>query len=82
MTFRNFPSDAAHVPSFEEDTIKAINLYRPRYVLMEKVFLENTYPASYQENNGRVLAIISDVKKYYMPFEEGQFLVAMKRKDN
>jgi len=80
MSFRNFPSDAAHLPSFQSDTISELEEYRPLYVFMEKVFLQNALPASYQENDPRVLAVITYVKTHYHPLQEGQYLVAMQRK--
>jgi len=81
MTFRAFPTDAAHLLSFESDTINEIKDRRPLYVFMEKIFLQNTLPPSYPEKYDRVLAILNFVKDHYQPFEQGKYLVAMKRKD-
>lgn len=80
MTFRTFPADCAHLPSYISDTINALEESAPEYVFMEKVFLQDAWPASYHENNSRVLEIISYIKTHYQAFEPGQYLVAMKRK--
>ena len=83
MTFRTFPpfADAPRTPDFLSDTIKEFEDRRPEYVFMEKVFLQDTFPAVYQEDNARVLAVVDYVRSHYQPFEQGQYLVAMKRKD-
>lgn len=80
MTFRAFPGDAAHTPAYLPDTFRALDERRPEYVFMEKIFLQDTIPASYRENKFRVLAVIAYIKAHYQPFEQGQYLVAMKRK--
>jgi len=80
MTFRIFPSDAAHTPAYLGDTIGALEDRRPEYVFMEKVFLQDSLPPSYRENNARVLAVIVYVKSHYQPFSNGRYLIAMKRK--
>lgn len=85
MTFRSFPTDAAHTPVFLEDTVGAIAKRRPKYVFMEKVFLQRSLPASYYEGNDRRLTRVMEVVDYvwahYQPVEQGKYLVAMKRKD-
>jgi hypothetical protein len=81
MTFRTFPADAAEIPSFQSDTISELEGRRPMYVFMEKVFLQDQLPASYEEYNARLLAIIAYVRAHYQPVEQGKYLVAMKRKD-
>jgi hypothetical protein len=75
MTFRSFPSDAAHTPAYLTDTFNAFQKRLPEYVFMEKVFLQDALPPS-----ERVSAVISYVKGHYQPFMQGQYLVAMKRK--
>jgi len=79
MTFRSFPVDAAHVPSFQSDTINEIQTQRPLYIFMEKVFLQDLLPASYQENNDRLLSLLTYIKSHYHAVEDGQYLVAFKR---
>ena len=45
----------------------------------KRVFLQDNLPSSYREDNARVLAVIDYIKSHYQPFEQGQYLVAMKR---
>jgi Holliday junction resolvasome RuvABC endonuclease subunit len=82
MSFRSLPAfaDAPRTPDFLSDTFKEFEERRPQYVFMEKVFLQDQVPASYQEGNARVLAVVDYVKSHYQPFEFGQYLVALKRK--
>jgi hypothetical protein len=79
MTFRIFPSDAAHIPSFQSDIIDEIQKRRPLYVFMEKVFMQDPPPPSYQEDYDRVLAVVNYIKAHYQPYQDGQYLVALKR---
>jgi hypothetical protein len=79
MTFRIFPSDAAHIPSFQSDIIDEIQKRDPAYVFMEKVFLQDSLPPSYQEEYDRVLAVVNYIKAHYQPYQYGQYLVALKR---
>jgi hypothetical protein len=80
MTLRTFPPDAAQVPSLTSDSISELEDRRPSYVFMEKVFLQDSLPASYQESRSRVLPIIDYVRSHYQPFKYGQYLVVMKFK--
>lgn len=74
MTFRSFPSDAAHTPAYVNDALEAFQQRPPEYVFMEKVFMQNAVPSS-----ERVASILSYIKAHYQLFEQGQYLVAMKR---
>jgi len=80
MTFRTFPTDAAQTPAYGPDTLKALAEGRPEYIFMEKVFLQDFWPASYRENNPLVFEVVTTIKAHYQAFEQGQYLVAMKRK--
>lgn len=79
MTFRTWPADAAHIPSFQSDIINEIQRFSPMYIFMEKVFLQDSLPPSYQENNGRVLAVVNYIKAHYQLYQNGQYLAALKR---
>ncbi len=83
MTFRSFPSDAAHSLNYLDNTIKALEDRKPDYVFMERIFLQNTLPASYYDHGNRrltrVLSIIDYIRAHYQPYATGQYLVAMKR---
>jgi len=81
MTFRVWPGDAARIPSYESDTINELQDRRPTYVFMEKIFMQDSLPVSYQDNNSRVLDIIAYVKAHYQVFEQGKYLIALKRRD-
>ncbi len=79
MTFRIFPSDAAHIPSYQSDSIDEMQQRRPTYVFMEKVFLQDPLPPSYQEDYDKVLAVVNYIKAHYRPYQNGQYLAALKR---
>jgi hypothetical protein len=80
MTFRTFPGEGVGDPGYLKETMLQLEENRPEYVFMEKVFLQNVLPVSYQENNAKVLAMVAYVKAHYQLFEEGRYLVAMKRR--
>ena len=84
MTFRNFPSEASQTPAFLKDTIQALQQQPPQYIFMEKVFLQNVLPPSYDDNQNKRLvrtrAVVAHIKAHYELFENGQYLVAMRRK--
>ena len=80
MTFRTIPNDAAHIPTFVNDTIGSIEQRQPSYIFMEKVFLQDTWPSSYQDTRSRLVPITIYVRAHYQPFEQGKYLIAMKRK--
>jgi len=80
MRLRAYPADAAHSPNFLEDTLRQLEENKPEYVFMERVFLQDKIPASYQESNASIVAIAAYVRGYYAPGPRGKYLVAMKRK--
>jgi len=80
MRVRYFPADAAHSPNFLSDTLKQLQQHPPRYIFMEKVFLQRTVPASYNESNANVMALLKFIWEHYQPQEQMQYLVAMKNK--
>jgi len=82
MSFRIFPWGLASTPSYLTDTIDELKEGRPLYVFMEKVFLEDNLPSSYQETNAGLLSIIAYVRAHYHVSQEGKYLVAMKRNDS
>lgn len=79
MSFRIFPSDAAHVPSFQNDIIDELQQRKPAYVFIEKVFLQEPLPLSYRQNYDRILAVINYVKAHYQPYQSGQYLAVLRR---
>ena len=84
MTFRGFPSDAAHTSSFLADTLGELEKRRPEYVFMENIFMQDALPSSYYNSDNRrlerVMTIIAYIKSRYQPFKHGEYLIAMKRK--
>jgi hypothetical protein len=80
MTFRTYPKVGDWVTSFESDTIKDLEARRPLYIFMEKVFLQDSWPVSYQDTRKKVIAVIAYVRGHYEPFLQGKYLVVMKRK--
>lgn len=80
MTLRSWPGEGVNTPGYLSETLQQLEQDRPGYIFMEKVFLQDSLPASYQENYGRVLAIIAYTKAHYQFMDQGKYLVVMKRK--
>ncbi|MBI3315136.1 MAG: hypothetical protein HYZ86_04285 [Candidatus Omnitrophica bacterium] len=49
-------------------------------MFMERVFLQDKVPASYQENNVSIVAVVAYIRDHYTSGAQGKYLVAMKRK--
>ena len=81
MTFRTFPWGLASTPAYLSDTMDQLTMGHPKYIFMEKVFLEDKIPASYQEKNSALLTIIAYVREHYQVYRQGKYLVAMKCRD-
>lgn len=53
----------------------------PRYVFMEKVMSRDDIPSAYSVHMPGLMILLHYVKMKYVPFKEGQFLIAYKRKE-
>ena len=62
---QDLSSDAAQTPAYLADSLNNLQELRPEYVFMEKVFLQDKLPSSYQENNPRVLGVVAYIKAHY-----------------
>ncbi len=80
MRLRAYPADAAHSPNFLKDTLGQLEKDKPEYVFMEKVFLRENIPASYQDGNPNIVAIAQYIRAHYTSVRQGKYLTAMKRK--
>ncbi len=79
MGLRNYPADAAHSPNFLAECLGQLKLQKPRYIFMEKVFLQDKIPQTYLENNANIVGIVKFIKEHYSAAVEGEYLVAMQR---
>lgn len=82
MRMRFYPADAAHSPNYLADTIRQLENSKPPYVFMERVFLQENIPEAYRQSNGNIIAIVGYIRSNYTADAVGQYLIAMKRKNN
>ncbi len=79
MRMRTYPADAAHSPRFLEETLAQLTTDPPRVVFMQRVFLQDKLPASAQQGNAAIIALVEYIKTHYTAGQTGQYLVAMIR---
>ncbi len=80
MRLRAYPADASHSPNFLKDTLRQLEENKPEYVFMQRVFLQDKIPASYEGSKPEIVAIAAYIRDHYAPGPRGKYLVAMKRK--
>jgi len=75
---RNFPNSTMYTTGHLMRTLKQLQEQKPTYVFMEKIYLRAPGFKSFQD---RFLAVVlNDVYANYVPYAQGQYLVAMKRR--
>lgn len=79
MKMRTWPSDAGGTLNFLQETLDQLEQQKPLYVFVEKVFLANSIPASYVENNTSIYSIVQYMRKNYTVVKQGLYLAALKR---
>lgn len=80
MRMRAWPGDSAHSPNFLKDTLRQLEVSRPPYIFVEKVFIQDKIPESYAQSNPNIFALVNYIRSHYTPAAQGRYLAAMKRK--
>jgi hypothetical protein len=62
-------------------TIKQLEEEKPPFVFMERIFMTESIPKAYFYDSADFVPLLQYVRQYYEPFRDGEFLVAMKRKN-
>ena len=68
-----------HSAAYLKKTMRQLVEGNPKFIFMERLFLEDQVPQAYKDDYPRLLVMISYIRKHYTPFAYGQYLVAMKR---
>ncbi len=78
MRMRNFPNSTMYSLIHQQRTLLQLQQSQPEYIFMEKIFLEAPGFKNFQDAS--LALVLNYVFAYYVPYKEGQYLVAMKRK--
>lgn len=76
---RTFPHTNIYTRSMLRRTIVDLERKRPKFVFMERIFLNKELPPTYAHDHEEILSIIDYIDKNYHPIKNGQYLVAMQR---
>ena len=76
---RNFTVTLLYsVDNFRREA-KLLETYKPKFVFLEKIYLTKDLPASYRYDSQDLMTLLDYVFEKYEPYQEGEFLVALKR---
>lgn len=81
MHARSLPNDMLDTRSDLTRTINDLEKGKPKFVFMEKVMSRDDIPSGYNESMPGLMALLRYVKANYIPFKEGYYLMAFKRKE-
>lgn len=81
MAVRMLPPDAAHSPHFLDDTMKQLQRNPPPYIFVQRILLTDGIPPAVRDTSKNIMALIDAIKKDYTPVQQGEYLVALQRKD-
>ncbi len=80
MRARIFPFSSLLSTHRLNKTLNELDNARPAYLFMEKILLAEAVPSSYAYLYPELLEILRYVHQHYEPYQEGRYLIAMKRK--
>ena len=78
MHMRNFPNSTMYSLIHEKRTMKQLEDFKPEYIFMEKIYLEAFGFKNFKDAS--LVDLLNYVFTNYTPANQGQYLVAMKRK--
>ncbi|MBI4309226.1 MAG: hypothetical protein HY591_02730 [Candidatus Omnitrophica bacterium] len=81
MHIRSFGVDLLHTRGQMRDIIAGFEERKPPFVFMEKIMLLEPSSNWYEETAPGLMDLLRYVKAHYQPYQAGQYLVAMKRKE-
>jgi len=79
MRMRTFPNSTMYSLTLVRSTIDQLRAAKPEYIFMEKIFLEAPGFKNFQDV--ALVAVLNYIFENYIPDKQGQYLVAMKRKE-
>jgi len=80
MHMRMFVMTALWSTGRVNKTLQLLQEKSPPYIFMEKILLAQSVPASYEYLYPDLLIMLNYIHRYYVPYEQGHYLVAMKRR--
>ncbi len=81
MRVRTFSSDLMQTREHLRRTIAQLDTQKPPVVFMEKIMLMDPPGNWYEENTPGLMGLLRYIKENYVPLARGQYLIAMKRKE-
>ena len=61
-------------------TLQQLQEEAPPYIFMEKILMAPSVPQSYEYLYPDLLVILNYIHQNYVPYSQGHYLIAMKRK--
>jgi len=80
MRMRMFVMTAMWSTERLNNTLQRLQEAASPYIFMEKIFLTPSVPATYEYLYPDLLILLNYIRQHYVPYEQGHFLIAMKRK--
>ena len=80
------PESVTHrVQMFSHDNLeretRLLDTKKPKYVFVENIFLSPQIPLAYQRDSEDLVALLGYVRQFYGPYQHGEYLTALKRKE-
>jgi hypothetical protein len=77
---RKFPVTVLYTKANLLREINNIEALEPPYIFVEKTYLVSPIPQAYLYDNEDLVDLLRYILNHYQPYQEGEFLVALKRK--
>ncbi len=82
MRVRSLPAPADSLDTKQDvhRTIAGLEQAKPPFIFIEKIMNSDRIPSAYEQSMPGFMALLRYVKANYVPYQEGYYLLAMKRK--
>ena len=74
------PADSLDTKQDVQRTIADLERAKPPFIFIEKIMNSDRIPPAYEQSMPGLMALLRYVKANYVPYQEGHYLLAMKRK--
>ena len=82
MRLENFRGTYLHTKARLQKTIDQLDEQKPEYVFVEQKLFKRLLPAQYYEAYPTLNTLMKYLEAHYQPAQDGQYLMALKRKEN
>lgn len=77
---RSMVRTSIYIPKQLEKTVRQIETSRPKYIFMERIFLDRPKTELFYYYYSSFMYLTDYIQEHYTPVEEGKYLVALRRK--